>query len=121
MLRDHKKAKKRQWMCKFSYRIVGGAHDAKILVNFSGCRVSDSFLLYLGQSLFIYFFTFARPYTFQIQDLIKFFNSVYFYSVFYNKNVSRCFTESETKSQIPQVSNVARKNSLLTGKGKGQE
>ena len=33
---------------------------------------------------------------------------------FYNKIVSRGFTESETQSQNPKVSAVARKNSLLT-------
>ena len=27
-----------------------------------------------------------------------------------------CFTEAETQSQNPQVSTVARKNSLLTGR-----
>ena len=39
------------------------------------------------------------------------FNSIQFnlYSAFYNKIVSRCFTESETQSQNPQFSTVARK------------
>ena len=35
---------------------------------------------------------------------------------FYNKIVSRCFTESATQSQNPHVSKVTRKNSLLTGR-----
>ena len=49
------------------------------------------------------------------------FNSVYFYRAFYNKIVSRCFTESETQSQNPQVSRVAKKNSLLTGRNLEQD
>ena len=42
--------------------------------------------------------------------------SVYLNSAFYNTIVSRCFTESETQRQNPQVSTVARKNSILTGR-----
>ena len=40
---------------------------------------------------------------------------------FHNKIVSRCFTESETQNQNPQVSTVARKNSLLTGRNLEQD
>ena len=45
----------------------------------------------------------------------------YWYIAFYNKIVSRCFTESETQSQNPQVSTVAGKNSLLTVRSLEQE
>ena len=60
-----------------------------------------------------------------LQNDISFFtsnnlNSIQFSFIciasFYNKIVSRCFTESETQSQNPQVSTVAGKNSLLTGR-----
>ena len=34
------------------------------------------------------------------------------YSAFYNRIVFRCFTESEAQNLDPQVSTVARKNSL---------
>ena len=50
------------------------------------------------------------------------FPSVYlFYSAFYNTNVGRCFTESETQSLNPQGSAVARKNSFLTGRNLNQD
>ena len=54
---------------------------------------------------------------------VKKFNSIqfYFYSAFYNKIVSKCFTEWETQSQNPQVSTVARENSLLTGRNLEQD
>ena len=44
------------------------------------------------------------------------FNSVYLYSAFYNKIVSRCFTESETRSWSPQVIAVARRKVGSEGK-----
>ena len=49
------------------------------------------------------------------------FNTVYLYSTFYNQIVSWCFTEPETQSQNPQVSTVARKNCILTGRNLEQE
>ena len=54
---------------------------------------------------------------FLVQHSIQF----YLYSTFYNKIVSRCFTESKTQSQNPQVGTVARKNSLLTGRNLEQD
>ena len=48
-------------------------------------------------------------------------NSFYFYSTFYNTIVSRGFTESETQSQNPQGSTVARKNSILTRRNVEQD
>ena len=45
----------------------------------------------------------------------------YLYSAFYNKIVPRSFTESETQSVNPQVSTVAKKNSLLTGRNLEQD
>ena len=45
------------------------------------------------------------------------FQPVYFYSPFYDRN---CLTEAETQSQDPQLSTLARKNSLLTGRNLGQ-
>ena len=39
--------------------------------------------------------------------------TVYLYSAFYKKIVSRCFAKSKTQSLNPEVITVARKNSLL--------
>ena len=47
-------------------------------------------------------------------NIIQF--SFIFYSTFYKKIVFRGFIESETQSLNPQVSTLARKNSLLTGR-----
>ena len=54
---------------------------------------------------------------------VKWANSIqfYLYSASYNNIVSRCFTESDTQSQNPQVSTVARKNSHLTGRNLEQD
>ena len=44
-----------------------------------------------------------------------------FTCTFYNRIVSRCFTESETQSRNPQVSTRAWKNSPLTGRNLEQD